>query len=276
MPLPRSRTVPAVRGACGLFLLLLAACASPGGPEPAGVPLDCVVEAGPDPAQAASLQEWSRVDLEQLARRLNRPRPKKAARILCGKGPGLEGRLAVSRGETGRHVPGRGAGACTIYLAAERDPRELRSTLRHELVHHLLEGEGLPPWLEEGLAELLARPPGAEPTPADRLQDWHASLAVAGWRHGRPWTLPNLPELLRLDYRGYQEQVERALRGGPPSFHAVARRLAEVLWAAGGMETVDAYAARVRRGADPWRSFLEEVGLPNRAAVLEALGWGRG
>ena len=266
-------------------MLLVASCAAPGSLwRSADAPgTTCFVESGLDPALALDLTDWIQEDLLVLSNLLGVSIRRTPIEVWCGTPQAEGGHLRLGSGESGRHVsrPGR---PCRLELAAV-PRRQLRTYLRHELVHHLLEEGEYPEWLNEGLAEYLAFALAAPPSAEDVHQLLHAGLVLSGWgrrieltnsedRHyafTAPIWLPDLPELMRMTYDDYRTEVLELAGTRDPEFHAASQLLARLLLTRTHGSGITSYAKAVRDGADPWEAFLTVTRFEDREAVLDAL-----
>ena len=240
------------------------------------------VEPGLDPALAPLLASWLQEDAAVLAERLHLPVPGSELLVYCGRGSHEGGLLGLRDGESGRFVVSPG-GRPRIELGHTRE-QELRTLLRHELTHWILEGHGFPEWLNEGLAEYLSFELAERPSPEDLHHLLHGGLVLAGW--GQPlevvlpggrrtevrlrnW-LPELPRVLAMDYADYEREVlaQAALRD--PEFHTGSHLLVRVLLESGGPGAHLRYLEALRTGTGPWEAYLQVTGLAGEEEVTQA------
>ncbi len=272
--------------ATGFLILLLVsqACAGPSWTTLESARVRCHVESALPAELPARLAAWVREDLEALGALLGELPPPRPLDLFCTSRAGCRGRLAVDRGETGRHLR-LAEPACRIDLLREADPSALRSNLRHELTHHLLEEAGLPPWLDEGLAEWAAFSLSVLPAREDCHNLLHAGPPLAAWglRGGirlpdgarlrfRPDTgLPGPAAVVRADAWDDPIVFHEGRTGRPPEFHAVAHLLVRLLMEKAGPAAPQAYGRRLLQGEDAWIAYRELTGLADRESALEAL-----
>ncbi|MFQ5749276.1 MAG: hypothetical protein ACE5H3_07460, partial [Planctomycetota bacterium] len=254
------------------FLLLLAstACAGPSWTTLESARVRCHVESALPAALPARLAAWARDDLQALSTLVGELPPSRPVDLFCASREGCRGHLAVDRGETGRHVRLAGP-ACRIDLLREADPAALRSNLRHELTHHLLEDCGFPPWLDEGLAEWAAFSLAARPAREDCHNLLHSGPVLAAWgfpggiplsgggrlRFRSETWLPDLVAVVRATRWDDPIVFQEGLDGRPPEFHAVAHLLVRMLLEKAGPGSPGRVAGRLRKGEDPWTAYRE-------------------
>ncbi|TAH38698.1 MAG: hypothetical protein EYC70_04840 [Planctomycetota bacterium] len=272
-----------LRGAAGLCLALPCLCAAWCGCAASNAPPLLRVRAEAGLEAAGAIERWALSDVGLVAAAVGRPVPTQPLEIVCGSAAEEGGELRLRAGENARHVR-RGGDACLILLAAAPDAA-LRTSLRHELVHHVLEDQGYAEWLNEGLAEHVAYILAASPSRDDVHQLFHAGLVLAGW--GRPlqvrnrdgdsralepllW-LPDLPQTLRMNHAEYERLVLNSAADQDPEFHAASHLLTAALFARGGTGADAAYMRRLHAGADPWQAYLDVTGCRDREQVLDAL-----
>lgn len=261
---------------------LLAGCAVDSPLDLGGEPLAFSAAEGCDPGLPRRLRQWTLEDRAAVASSLRRPVPSRRLRVHCGEVAGRGGEARLAAGENGRHLR-RGGEPCLILLAPAPDP-VLRATLRHELVHHVLEEESLAEWLNEGLAEHVAYQLSSPPWPEDVHQLLHAGLVLAGWGHPlravdrdgaehelapELW-LPGLASTLRMNHREYERIVLEAPPTRDPEFHAAAHVLVRVLVERAGAAGPDRYTGLVRAGRDPLAAYLHATRLRDEDEVLDA------
>jgi len=275
-----------MRATAFLLLLASAACAGPSWTTLESERVRCHVESVLPAALPARLAAWVREDLRDLSTLVGGELPPaRPVDLFCASREGCRGLLAVERGETGRHLRLAGP-ACRIDLLREADPAALRSNLRHELTHHLLEDRGYPPWLDEGLAEWAAFSLAARPAREDCHNLLHAGPPLAAWGLAEGIRLPGGGRLRFSPATGLPglEAVVRAAgwddplvandghNGRPPEFHAMAHLLVRMLLETAGPGSPAEFARRLQRGEDPWTAYRELTGLRDRESVRTALG----